>query len=99
MKRYNLLAWFFGLLTACHFSYATEQQDGQYVWQFLSGQPWPQGYNRNIGKPDNLIWSRHEYSDDFYQRINNALPESEINEAFITNTCTSDHALSRAIGL
>lgn len=64
---------------------ATEQDNGQYVWQFLSGQPWPQGYNRNIGKPNNMSWSRNEYSDDFFQRINNALPESELNEAFITD--------------
>jgi LruC domain-containing protein len=64
---------------------ATEKQRGQYVWDFLSGQSWPQGYNQNIGKPDNLIWSRGEYSNDFFERINNALPERKLNEAFITD--------------
>lgn len=64
---------------------ATEKQNGRYVWEFLSGQPWPQGYNQNIGKPNNLIWSRNEYSQDFFKRINNALPEREVNEAFITD--------------
>ncbi len=69
----------------CGTAYATEYINGQYEWQFLSGQAWPEGYNRNIGKPNNLIWSRNEYSDDFFERINNALPESELNEAFITD--------------
>lgn len=64
---------------------ATEQEEGQYVWKFLSDQPWPQGYKQNIGKPNNLMWARNEYSGDFFERINNALPEREINEAFITD--------------
>ena len=68
---------------------ATEQENGQYVWQFLSGQPWPIGYQQNIGKPDNLIYARNEYSSDFFARINNALPESELNEAFITDDAGS----------
>ncbi len=68
---------------------ATDQVDGQYVWQFLSGQPWPIGYQQNIGKPDNLIYARNEYSRDFFARINNALPESELNEAFITDDAGS----------
>lgn len=70
-------------------AWSTEQVNGQYVWEFLSGQEWPNGYNQNIGKPDNLIWSRGEYTDDFFQRINNALPESELNEAFITDDAGS----------
>jgi LruC domain-containing protein len=70
-------------------SFATEIQNGQYVWQFLSGQPWPGGYNQNIGKPNDLIWSRNEYTDEFFARINNALPESELNEAFITDDAGS----------
>lgn len=64
---------------------AVEQNNGVYSWQFLSGQPWPIGYYQNIGKPENLIWSRDEYPSDFFQRISNALPESELNEAFITD--------------
>lgn len=64
---------------------ATVIEDGEYVWQFLSGKPWPEGYNQNIGKPNNLIWARGEYSSDFFQRISNALPERQLNEAFITD--------------
>ena len=64
---------------------AVEVQNGEYVWQFLSGQPWPQGYNQNIGKPNNLTYARSEYSNEFFDRINNALPERELNEAFITD--------------
>jgi hypothetical protein len=76
--------WFLAALASSS-TLATEQSGGQYTWQFLSGQSWPDGYNQNIGKPDNLMWSRSEYTDDFFERINNALPESELNEAFITD--------------
>lgn len=62
----------------------TQNDNGEYVWSFLSGQPWPLGYNQNNGKPDNLIWARNEYPRDFFKLITNALPESEINEAFLT---------------
>jgi LruC domain-containing protein len=55
----------------------------------LSGQSWPQGYQQNIGKPDDLLWSASEYTSDFFARVNNALPEAEINEAFITDDCGS----------
>lgn len=82
MKRAGVAA----LLTlASSASFATVVENGQYVWNFLSGKPWPEGYNQNIGKPDNLIWARNEYSSDFFQRISNALPESQLNEAFITD--------------
>ena len=93
MKKYNsqsLLATV--VLGAMLFSspgHSTEQVNGQYVWQFLSGQPWPAGYQQNIGKPTNLIYARGEYSSDFFARINNALPESELNEAFITDDAGS----------
>ena len=63
---------------------AVEQIDGQYVWQFQSGEAWPSGYNQATGKPDSLIYARDEYSAEFFQRIQNALPEARINEAFIT---------------
>jgi LruC domain-containing protein len=79
----------FGLLSVLSIlSYSTlgtEQENGRYVWQFLSGQAWPEGYNQDIGKPDNMLWSASEYTNDFYARINNALPESELNEAFISD--------------
>ncbi len=77
------------MLLMCANVHSIEKVQNQYVWQFLSGQPWPTGYNRNIGKPDNLMWSRNEYSNDFFERINNALPESELNEAFITDDAGS----------
>lgn len=66
-------------------SQAVEVANGQYVWQFLTGENWPNGYNQSIGKPNDLVWSREEYSSDFFERINNALPEQELNEAFITD--------------
>ncbi|MCF2856559.1 LruC domain-containing protein [Pseudoalteromonas sp. SMS1] len=68
---------------------AVQQVDGQYVWQFQSGQPWPTGYNQNTGKPDDLIYTRDQYSSDFFQRISNALPEARVNEAFITGDAGS----------
>ena len=68
----------------------------QYEWIFLSGLEWPQGYNQNIGKPDNLRWSRDEYSDEFFHRIDNALPEQELNEAFITDDAGSTIYLTEA---
>ena len=85
MHRFYRTSLMWGLALLCFQTHATEQKNGKYVWQFLSGQEWPQGYNQNIGKPDNLLWSRNEYTDDFFQRINNALPERELNEAFITD--------------
>ncbi|KZN66743.1 LruC domain-containing protein [Pseudoalteromonas luteoviolacea] len=63
---------------------AVQVVDGQYVWQFQSGQAWPSGYNQNTGKPDSMIYARDQYSSDFFQRISNALPEAKVNEAFIT---------------
>ncbi|USD29184.1 LruC domain-containing protein [Pseudoalteromonas sp. SCSIO 43201] len=65
-------------------SLSVEQQGGNYVWQFNSGQSWPLGYNQNTGKPDQLTYNRGEYTPEFFQRIANALPESRVNEAFIT---------------
>jgi LruC domain-containing protein len=75
-------------------STATDEVNGEYVWQFLSGQAWPGGYIRDLGKPENLIWARNEYSDDFFARINNALPERELNEAFITDDAGSTITLT-----
>ena len=74
MSRFYRTSLIWGLTLLCFQPHATEQENGGYVWEFLSGQEWPQGYNRNIGKPDNLLWSRNEYTDDFFQRINNAFP-------------------------
>ncbi|GLS24791.1 LruC domain-containing protein [Marinibactrum halimedae] len=71
---------------ACHSSMATNQNEqGEYIWNFLTDLPWPLGYDQNIGKPDDLIWAYNEYSSDFFSRINNALPEREVNEAFLTD--------------
>ncbi|NKC17566.1 LruC domain-containing protein [Pseudoalteromonas galatheae] len=63
---------------------AVEKQGSNYVWQFNSGQPWPLGYNQATGKPDQLTYARGEYTPEFFKRIANALPESRVNEAFIT---------------
>ena len=67
---------------------AVEVIDGQYVWRFASGEAWPVGYDKTTGKPDNLTYIDN-YPDAFFQRIANALPESELNEAFITNDAGS----------
>lgn len=98
MKKFNfqsmMAAIAFAAMLIVTKTNATEQVNGQYVWTFLSGQPWPIGYQQNIGKPDNLIYSRNEYSSDFFARINNALPESELNEAFITDDAGSTISLN-----
>ncbi len=72
-------------LLACAPAMATSILDGDYTWTFLSGSDWPIGYNQNTGKPDNLVWGYNDYSADFFNRINNALPEREVNEAFLTD--------------
>jgi LruC domain-containing protein len=72
---------------------ATQFENGKYVWNFLSGEPWPAGYNQNTGKPDNLIYARDQYPAEFFDRIANALPEARINEAFLTNDSGSNITL------
>lgn len=76
---------FFAIPWLVPLSFATNKVGEEYVWQFLSGQPWPYGYNQNTGKPLDLIYAREEYSSGFFDRINNALPERELNEAFLTD--------------
>ncbi|MDG1751748.1 MAG: LruC domain-containing protein, partial [Thalassotalea sp.] len=73
---------------------ATDFQDNEYKWKFLSGDVWPIGYQQSTGKPDNLKWHYNDYSDEFFARINNALPESEINEAFLTDDSGSTISLN-----
>lgn len=67
---------------------AVELANGQYVWQFLNGDAWPEGYDQSTGKPDNVVYI-DSYPNDFFARIANALPESELNEAFITDDAGS----------
>lgn len=86
--RYLIPAMLISLLTLSGTN-AVEKVNGQYVWRFLSGEPWPNGYDQNIGKPLNLTYARDEYSSEFFDRINNALPEKELNEAFITDDAGS----------
>ncbi|AFU98356.2 LruC domain-containing protein [Simiduia agarivorans] len=92
---FNLTSTLAACALACgtHFASATEQENGQYLWTFLSGQPWPLGYNQNTGKPDNLIYARDQYPTEFFQRIQNALPESRVNEAFMTDDAGSNIVL------
>lgn len=80
----KLLILSIGCFLAAHGSQAVEQVNGQYVWSFASEEAWPSGYNQNTGKPDNLIYAANEYPAGFFDRINNALPEAEVNEAFLT---------------
>ncbi|MEM7099135.1 MAG: LruC domain-containing protein [Pseudomonadota bacterium] len=72
---------------------AVQQENGQYTWEFASGKAWPGGYNQNTGKPEGLTWARNEYPNDFFRRINNALPEQQINEAFLTDDSGSNITL------
>lgn len=64
---------------------STNFQNGEYVWDFLGGEPWPSGYQQSTGKPDSLIYARNEYPAEFFERIANALPEARVNEAFLTD--------------
>lgn len=72
---------------------AVNKLDGAYQWQFQSGAPWPFGYQQSTGKPDDLIYARDEYPRDFFDRIANALPESKVNEAFMTDDSGSNITL------
>jgi len=73
---------------------ATNILDGQYQWTFLTGQVWPSGYQQDIGKPDDVAWHYNDYTADFFARINNALPEASINEAFLTDDSGSTISLT-----
>lgn len=75
-------------------AHATNFENGEFVWSFLSGQPWPIGYNQNTGKPDGLIYARDQYPAEFFQRIANALPEAHVNEAFLTDDGGSNITLN-----
>ncbi|MEE8059061.1 MAG: LruC domain-containing protein [Pseudomonadales bacterium] len=75
-------------------AYTLELINGNYVWTFLSAQEWPLGYNQNTGKPDNLVWGYNDYPPEFFDRINSALPESHVNEAFLTDDAGANIHLS-----
>lgn len=75
-------------------TFSSNLVDGRYQWEFLSGFDWPIGYNQNNGKPNNLTWSYPEYSEEFFDRIANALPEAKVNEAFLTDDAGANITLS-----
>ncbi|RLT96785.1 LruC domain-containing protein [Ketobacter sp.] len=81
------------LLTAGSPGYAWQQQDNRYIWEFLTDAPWPTGYNQNTGKPDALAYHYADYPREFFARINNALPEARVNEAFMTDDAGSNITL------
>lgn len=88
MLRFRILTLSMAMVASAALSLSSHARDmvnGVYQWEFLSGQAWPGGYNRNTGKPDALVWARDEYPADFFQRINNALPEAQVNEAFMVS--------------
>ncbi|MDM7859320.1 LruC domain-containing protein [Alteromonas sp. ASW11-36] len=91
MKQFKLPDWLMSLLvlsaaiSGLQNANAVELVDGNYQWQFLSGQPWPLGYDQSTGKPEGMSWAKNDYPQDFFERIRNALPESAINEAFLTD--------------
>lgn len=69
---------------------------GKYVWRFLSGLPWPGGYDATTGKPQNMINARNEYAAEFFTRVNNALPEARINSNFLTSDVGANITLREA---
>ena len=91
---HHTLSVFFTMMLLPYSSHATDFQDNEYIWAFLSGEPWPSGYNQSTGKPDNLTYARSLYPSDFFTRISNALPESHVNEAFLTDDSGSNITLT-----
>lgn len=75
-------------------AYATNLENGEYLWNFLSGEAWPTGYNQSTGKPESLIYARDSYPREFFNRISNALPEARVNEAFLTDDSGSNITLT-----
>ncbi len=94
MYRYYFLLFLLAGGLVSQSARSTEIIDGSYVWTFLTDETWPIGYNQNTGKPDNLTWAYNEYPSDFFNRIDNALPEAQINEAFLTNDSGSNITLT-----
>ncbi len=88
MKMKRAVCTAFTLVALTPWVSAVEVIDGQYVWRFNSQQAWPNGYEQATGKPDDLTYIDN-YPDAFFQRITNALPETELNEAFITDDAGS----------
>ena len=76
------------ILLSSSAAFAVQQNNqGTYEWTFFTGKNWPGDYAQATGKPSShhLSYARNEYPNDFFQRINNALPEQSINEAFLTD--------------
>jgi len=94
MKNLRILLLTTMLLGLSYVVYSTETEDGQYIWTFLTGQSWPIGYQQSTGKPDDVQWKYDEYNAEFFARINNALPESQVNEAFMTDDAGATISLS-----
>lgn len=67
------------------YSAGVQLEGDKYVWHFSSGLEWPAGYNQDTGKPDSLIYAYPQYPSEFFDRINNALPEAKVNEAFLVS--------------
>ena len=61
------------------------QVNSSYVWSFFTQQPWPTGYDQSTGTPDGIINVYSDYPTVFFDRIANALPESEVNELFLVD--------------
>ncbi|VUD47000.1 hypothetical protein TDB9533_00937 [Thalassocella blandensis] len=93
-KELKLLILASGCMLAMNSVDAVEQVDGQYVWSFNSGEAWPIGYDQNTGKPDDLTYVRDNYDAGFFDRINNALPEGIVNQAFLVGDNGANITLS-----
>ncbi|PCJ19410.1 MAG: hypothetical protein COB04_05815 [Gammaproteobacteria bacterium] len=66
------------------------QVGSSYVWTFFTDQSWPTGYNQSTGTPDQITNVVGSYPSVFFDRINNALPESEVNELFLVDDSQSN---------
>lgn len=96
MKKLRNVLMASALLSFSYVVTSTEQLNGQYIWAFLTGQTWPNGYQQSTGKPDDVVWAYDQYTPEFFARINNALPEAHINEAFMTDDEGSTISLSES---
>jgi LruC domain-containing protein len=80
-------------LTAVNPAFATTSSNGLLTWNFLTGQSWPNGYNKDTGKPANMTYVK--YSKTMLDRINAALPESRVNLALLTDDIGSNITLNQ----
>jgi LruC domain-containing protein len=67
--------------------------NGSLNWNFISGKNWPEGYNKDTGKPQGMVYN--QYPKALIERINAALPESHVNYALLTDDEGSNITLNQ----